>query len=800
MLTSPDEELVRRDTAVPGLLVALDRSAFLETLRRFLPAVEGPAHPVYLLYKPGVSCLAAYGVRIDGRPIDIHMRAYRSDARPKLATVERRSHLAESLPRFLAEENIVFSAFPEDRRLRSLSRLVDSRTRAELLQRLFPERPELWECRVERLRYKPERRFVARLWANGSPAALLKLHAASAYPAAKEAIKRLHSCGTLRLPQRMGHSDRHGAMAVEWLPGRLLHDVIMGDDVSSSNIADDAARVGVALCSFHGQAGTHLRRVTREDEAAITLETAEGVGRLCPQVAEQAARLGQRIATRLLGTPSRSCAIHGDFYANQVLLQNATVGVLDLDEAVCGDPAADVGNFLAHLHENTLRGLITLGRADSIGAALCDGYRRAAGDARLGEVDLHTAAGLLRLAPHPFRNRESDWPTRIAAILQRTEEILDARRGENFRPLDTGRRSGLAAGERVLVEDPFGLREQPGMAFLAGALDPLEAAARLGPLVAQRVDGNSPVHLRAIRVTRLKPQRRCIIEYDWDVGAEPAHGVFTTVAKVRMKGLDESAVGLLESLWRAGFDGSSPDGVCVPVPIGAAPEWRMWLQSKSPGVSATELLVGEEGGPIARRIAEAIHKLHRLGPPPRRRHTMTDELRILHERLPLVAQTRPDLAERLDHLLDACDRLAAESPALPPRPIHRDFYADHVLVDGPRLCLLDLDLFCEGDPALDVGNFCGHLTEQSLRTWGRADRLAGCEQAMTDRFAELMGEEARVAVQIYATLTLVRHIHISTLFPKRRRFTEHLCTLCEERLSRFRRRRLASPLPRGHGG
>src|SRR5437773_3836244 len=30
--------------------------------------------------------------------------------------------------------------------------------------------------------------------------------------------------------------------------------------------------------------------------------------------------------------------------------------------------------------------------------------------------------------------------------------------------------------------------------------------------------------------------------------------------------------------------------------------------------------------------------------------------------------------------------------------------------------LLDFDLYCQGDPALDIGNFVGHLTEQSLRT------------------------------------------------------------------------------------
>src|SRR2546426_9353652 len=39
-----------------------------------------------------------------------------------------------------------------------------------------------------------------------------------------------------------------------------------------------------------------------------------------------------------------------------------------------------------------------------------------------------------------------------------------------------------------------------------------------------------------------------------------------------------------------------------------------------------------------------------------------------------------------------------------------------VIVNGERLFLLDFDLYCEGDPALDIGNFLGHITEQSLRS------------------------------------------------------------------------------------
>jgi len=96
--------------------------------------------------------------------------------------------------------------------------------------------------------------------------------------------------------------------------------------------------------------------------------------------------------------------------------------------------------------------------------------------------------------------------------------------------------------------------------------------------------------------------------------------------------------------------------------------------------------------------------------------------------------------------------------------------------------LVDFDLYCHGDPGLDVGNFIGHLTEESLRTFGDAAAWRDREQAMEDRFVELSGQAVRASVRAYTTLTLVRHIYLSTQFAERTAWTERLVELCEERL------------------
>ena len=208
----------------------------------------------------------------------------------------------------------------------------------------------------------------------------------------------------------------------------------------------------------------------------------------------------------------------------------------------------------------------------------------------------------------------------------------------------------------------------------------------------------------------------------------------------------------------------------------------MWLQRKVPGELSTAALLKPDGATLVRRIADAIHKLHRAGVPADRCHTMKDELRILHERVPLAAHSKPDWSARLARILAACDRLGATVPEPRSCGIHRDFYSAQVIAGKSRIWLLDFDLYCRGDPALDIGNFIGHITEQSLRTFGNVRALEDREQAMENRFVEFAGESRREAERAYATLTLVRHIYLSSRFPERVRLTEQLIELCEGRL------------------
>jgi len=332
------------------------------------------------------------------------------------------------------------------------------------------------------------------------------------------------------------------------------------------------------------------------------------------------------------------------------------------------------------------------------------------------------------------------------------------------------------------LSDPFDAAADGALPFLARATDAADVERRIGALLPGLAE------LLSIRVVRHKPGRRCLVEYDFQrEGPNGGSERVTLVGKARARGNPRDADHLLRLLRGRGFGDDAEDGVSVPQPVGVVVEYHMSLQRKAPGVPASRLF-GEPGdSALARRIARAAGKLHRAGLLPHRSHSIADEIAILRRRLGELSASRPEWGLRLARLMEACERLAAGVPTTRPRGIHRDLYADQVLVDGPRLYLVDFDLFCQGDPALDAGNFLGHLSEQALRCSGDPAALSDSEEAFEEEFVSLSGPSTRPAVRAYATLTVARHVYLSTRFEERLPFTESLLELAEERLRASRR-------------
>ena len=427
MRSSAEADLARRDPAIPGLGVVLDPDAFLAALRAAAPEANlRTARITYVKYKPQSYCRATLRLEVAGAEVDAAVRACRADDFASM--LEDRDSSSVSSPlgcaRIVLEHcAAVVTVFPYDLKLTQLRRLTDPAQREGLLRELFADRSDLGASELRPLRYLPERRFVAELRANANRRALLKAYAAKDYPRAKVHALAFQSHGPLRVARLLGCSDGRRVLAFEWLPGRSLFDLCISP---SSSLAIDRGAVsatGAALAALHARHADGLRYWTREAEAAGLVARAGVLGFICPGLAGRADALARRLGAQLVAAPAVQHPVHGDFSAKQVLVDGRQAAIIDFDLACYGDPAEDLGNFIAGVERYALRGALPPSHVELLRDALLEGYALAA-DARLPpRIGLYAAVGLFRRAGFPFCYREPDWEGRAELLLGRAEAL-----------------------------------------------------------------------------------------------------------------------------------------------------------------------------------------------------------------------------------------------------------------------------------------------------------------------------------------------------------------------------------------
>lgn len=423
MLSPADADLARRDRVLSGLPLLLDPDALADALRAAgWDEQIGSIELTYLRYKPATNCIAAYRVQSGPRTVSMYAKAYGTDAPMKLRKARSRSaecSVEASGRLFLEDRGIAVLTFPQDEKLRVLSRLGDPVRRERLLARVFRGRPEAGDGEIETLAYKPERRYVGRYLPSEGRAAVLKFYGAEGYPVAATACRALESRERLRLAKKCGGSKRHRVLAFEWLPGRTLREVL----ASSAPPLDAVTAAGAAVAELHAQDGAKLPPRRRETELAELCGLADTLGFLCPALAGRANSLTRRVAAGLAGPHSPRSAIHGDLYDKQILLDGDRVAIVDLDRAALGDPRSDLGLFIAHLERDGLLGRLSPATIEVASGSLLEGYQQVTGT-RVTGLGAFVADGLLRLAHHPFRSHLPEWQDATERILVRVEEIL----------------------------------------------------------------------------------------------------------------------------------------------------------------------------------------------------------------------------------------------------------------------------------------------------------------------------------------------------------------------------------------
>ncbi len=753
MLSWGDEALVLRDREIPGLALLLDDEILSEILAAAWSRDDlSFCGERYTRYKPGASCLVQRRVRVGDRSLLVHASAWDKSAGLRLAKARTRVSVgSDDLPGRVEDpaRGLLFSLFPNDRRVRALRRLADAKGRARLVKEFAG--CEADNLDVDLLAYKAERRFVGRIRGDGRILGTLRLYTEGGYDAAVRTL-RPHGCfDVLRLPRLLGVSPKRRAFGYEWLPGIPLSDDLRANRISVGELE----RCGYALAEFHAMpAVTRLPGLDLKERLATAVHA---VSWLLPSEARRAGELAERIAGQLASSRPTG-PIHGDFYDRQVILSSRGIGFIDFDQVRLGRPAEDIGLFAAHLEMGQLLNGNRAPAAVEVLPHLLAGYAGRASVPRASEIRAWTALGLLLTATRAFRRGHSDWPGHVAACVSRALTLSE---------------SGSACAPcRTL--DPWGVSHDAA----------LSAGNDLGAQAVERALATRHKEPRVVkaRVVRHRMGRRAVVRYDTQDADGRPDAVF---GKLHRRGPDLRTDTLQRQLWER-WSGDPTIGVAEP--LGVVAERGMTLQRAVPGLPAETILFDRRqpsrAQSAAGRIGAALRRFHAEATCGDRCQTLDSTFDELRAQLSLADGRRELPPERVRELVDALWVLAPSYGSLPHATLHRDFHPGQILLDGERVILLDLDQFRAGDPAIDLGNFTAHLIEWGLRRFGSPGLFASVCSGFERGYG--VDPKTKSRARFHECLTLLRHVGISQRIPGRESVAPQLLKLCDEKLASLR--------------
>jgi aminoglycoside phosphotransferase len=195
------------------------------------------------------------------------------------------------------------------------------------------------------------------------------------------------------LPAPLAYDATSRLLLTDVVPGEATLPLLVKSQLSShSGLSADSGEIadvtklvtscGGALSTLHARGAGKARTRAPDD---VVREVRSQLGVVCsvwPETAGQVQRCLQWV-TRDLSDPVEAVLCHGDYTPSQVLSTRGEVsGLVDFDAVCWGDPAMDIGRFLAHL--DLLIGRSSLARASSLSSALARsfvcGYREGSGE------------------------------------------------------------------------------------------------------------------------------------------------------------------------------------------------------------------------------------------------------------------------------------------------------------------------------------------------------------------------------------------------------------------------------------
>ncbi len=345
-----DEALTAPDSATVAAVVELE---FLRDDSVSVAATDWN----YARWKPGVSITCGYDLTLsDERHLHVVAKRYADGKDRLLAERDDPRHTGDCsdllrMRWWIGSDALVLSVFPMDRELPGLAGLRDNRRLARMLEEahVVPARSiRRRTIEYEPLRYKPERRCVARIdMGLRSPDVSRLTVAARIHPraaAARIATRRrvfAAAGGEDLAPRLLAYDAQMGLLLEEWL------DV----SVPPSTRFDHAYDAGALVAALHRlplpASEPERAALRRSHDAHAAAADRARLFRVDPTLV---APHNRRAA---LVSDERSTWVHGDLHADQVGQRTRRAAhacdwsLLDLDCVGVGDPLRDLASWIA---------------------------------------------------------------------------------------------------------------------------------------------------------------------------------------------------------------------------------------------------------------------------------------------------------------------------------------------------------------------------------------------------------------------------------------------------------------------
>jgi aminoglycoside phosphotransferase (APT) family kinase protein len=707
------------DTAFPLLGTLADRDAalgFIESsmpdFRERLQLLGGELANFH--YRHGTRCVAHYRLefrdRKDGRLgqqlVTVHL-VQPDETYPEVPQEQLDRYQSQFLPHraktqavlstpvaYVADSRALIFAYPIDRVFSSLLELVDRAAMKRKLRRICVEKGRIArDVTIERLGYVPEMRAAFRYdivdedratGARGRQSLIGKVHARR-HPAmlfADSWALRRAADGRLSLPRPVGYLSSLGLVLQESVDGERLSNLM-----AATSVQDNLRLTATAIADLHAiSAPLSVRRSAAGDARAVQ-RLANSLATICPQLAGPIGRLRDDLAAEIEARATISGLIHGDFHPGNVLVDGDRVTLIDLDNIGYGDPAADIGRFLASLRTRSLRAFGTHTALSEAGEAFLQAYlARVSLDVR--RVRLYEAAWLLHVANYFFEVQVADLDARVSAIVDEVERI-----------------AGLAADVSAPAghdKDDKALAAFDDRISLAGDSDYIAAslAAYVWQKKACEVEACEISHVSVVDdLYRARYRVRC------RAGRKRAKFTFTGLMwrDLQSRGVLRRSRALERAL---GGRAGAPQ---FPRVVEHLRPLSMLVFDFPEGMPLSTAIKSEDALAVADGLATALSVLHASRGSIGGRRSFKTRLASLRERVEALSSQDHDLADRAGEQLLRVERSAGRVPERN-QPTIGNVRIDQILVRDGAIAIAAVDQVRLSHPLSDVGSILARLT------------------------------------------------------------------------------------------